>query len=87
MAAVVDGVVVLAVDAAVDRVDQAVALAAAGRLEEGRGEDALAAGREDDVSTGLSMPPVMTGSMPVPSGRARKMWAARVVNDWPPGSV
>ena len=40
---------VLAVDAAVDGVDQAVALAAAGVLEERRREDALAAGREDDV--------------------------------------
>ena len=28
------------------------------------------------TSTGLSMPPVMTGSMPVPSGRQRKMCAA-----------
>ena len=37
------------------------------------------------TSTGLSMPPVMTGSMPVPSGRQRKMWAALVTNGGLPG--
>ena len=37
--------------------------------------------------TGLSIPPVITGSIPVPSGRARKMCDARVVNDLPPGSA
>ena len=37
------------------------------------------------TSTGLSMPPVITGSIPVPSGRQRKMWAARVTNDGLPG--
>ena len=37
------------------------------------------------TSTGLSMPPVITGSIgPVPSGRRRKMWAARVTNGSPP---
>ena len=45
----VDDRVDLAVDAAVDRMDQAVAVAAAGLLEEGGREDPLAAGREHDV--------------------------------------
>ena len=80
----VDDVVVLAVDAAVDGVDQAVALAAGGVLEEGARKNPLAAGRERHVD-GLSMPPVITGSMPVPSGRARKMCEARVVNALPFG--
>ena len=39
------------------------------------------------TSTGLSIPPVITGSMPVPSALARKMCAARVVNGLPPGRV
>ena len=37
------------------------------------------------TSTGLSMPPVITGSMPVPSGRQRKMCDARVTNGGLPG--
>ena len=45
----VDRCVVLAVDAAVDGVNQAVALAAGRTLQKGGGEDAFAAGREDDV--------------------------------------
>ena len=44
-----DRIMDLAVDAAVNRVDQAVALAAAGIHKEGRREDPLAAGSEDDV--------------------------------------
>ena len=39
------------------------------------------------TSTGLSMPPVITGSMPMPSGRQRKMCAARVTNGFLPGPL
>jgi hypothetical protein len=37
------------------------------------------------TSTGLSMPPVITGSIPVLSGRERKMCAALVTNGARPG--
>src|SRR5262245_25198938 len=45
----VDDVVNLSVNAAVNRVDQSIAFAAAGMLEEGRGENALAFRRERDI--------------------------------------
>src|SRR5947199_18830 len=35
------------------------------------------------TSTGLSMPLLMTGSRPVPSGRQRKMCEAFVFHSWP----
>ena len=44
-----DRTVDLAVDAAVNRMDQTIALAAAGMLEEGAGEDSLATRSEGDV--------------------------------------
>ena len=40
-----------------------------------------------ETPTGLSMPPVNTGSNPLPSGRERKMWEARVTNGRPSPSV
>src|SRR5208282_4328585 len=46
---VVDDVVVLTVDAAIDGVDQPVAATAAGVLDEGRRQDAFAAWREHDM--------------------------------------
>src|SRR5438876_7870605 len=44
----VDRVVVLAIDAAVNGMNDPVALAAAGRLEKGSGEDPFATGSEHD---------------------------------------
>ncbi len=80
----VEDAVDLAVNAAVDRVDQAVALAVAGI-----GEKVLERMRSPPgvktTSTGLSMPPVMTCSIPVPSGRQRKMCDALVTKGGLPG--
>ena len=45
----INRIVILAVDAAIDDVNQAVALAAGGMLEKRRGDNALAAGREHDI--------------------------------------
>ena len=60
-------VVDLAVDAAVDRVDQAVALAAAGCWRKVVVKIRSPPGVKT-TSTGLSMPPVITGSMPAAVG-------------------
>ena len=66
-AMVVDHIMHLAVNAAVNRVNQAVALAAAGVLK----KVVLKTRSPPSVkttSTGLSMPPVITGSIGPPSG-------------------
>ena len=79
-----DRVVDLAVDAAVDRVDQTVALAAAGMHEERGGEDRLSARREDHVDGVIHA----AGHHRLDSGAigpARKMWAALVTNGGLPG--
>ncbi len=74
----------LTVHAAVDRVDQAVALPAAGSLQKCGGENTLTPGVKT-TSTGLSIPPVITGSIGPPSGRRRKICAAFVTNGERPG--
>src|SRR5213594_3646989 len=72
-----DDVMLFSVDAAVNGVNKSVAPAELRVLEESRSQDLLA-GRHESTSTGLSMPPVMTGSTKDSPGRRRKMCAARV---------
>ena len=68
----VEDVVRLAIHAAVDCVDQPVALTAARMLEEGAGENAFAGASESEPDR-MSIPPVITDSKRVSSGRARKI--------------
>jgi len=77
---------ILAINATVNRMDEPIAFARDANLEKCAAEDPFAVA-VNVTPTGLSIPPVNTGSSPVPSGRERKMCAARETKSLPFGNA
>lgn len=81
---IIDDIVDLSVNASVNSVNDSIPPTGLRLLKECRSEKALPL-EVKATPTGLSMPPVRTGSMPDPSGCARKMCDARVTKGGLPG--